>query len=123
MTGLALPGSWLVEDYGLPFYFPLQVVAVATWNIPMSAGKGKRRTFIVIEQRRLPSRRVMAAGAVGGVFARRELAGVRILVTRKALFGSGVEVHVLQTGLLCWRTMTIAAGYAAVSADEREFCF
>lgn len=65
----------------------------------------------------------MTPGAVSGVSACRELPRVRVLVASETLFGSRAEIYILQSGLERLRSMAIAAGYAAVRAEQGKLCF
>ena len=120
---LALSRCGLIEDYALPTYIAFQFVTVAAWDVTVRTRKRERRAFVVIEQRRLPSRRVMATGAIGSVSTSSKLTSVRVLMAGKALLRSFVEVHILQAGLLRWRTMAVAARHAPVGPKKRKLRF
>jgi hypothetical protein len=64
----------------------------------MGALQRKWSAFVMIEFRRLPPRRVVAAGTIGRVFACRKLSRMRVAVAAGTLFRSGAEIDIFQVG-------------------------
>jgi len=89
----------------------------------MSAIERKWGAPVVVEFSWFPTRRVVAAGTVGCLFARGKLAGVRVAMALAALFWSSAEVDAFQIDLKRWGTMAVAAGYSPVRTQERKFRF
>ena len=123
VTGFALSWCRLVEKHGLPFDLASKFVTIVTSDIPVSTLERKRSALVVVKARGLPACRVMATGTVGGLFAGGELAGVGIGVTSGTVFRRGSEINLFQAGFERRRAMAVGAGYAAVSSEERKFCF
>ena len=123
MTGFALSRCRLVKKHGLPLDLVGNFVAVITGDIPVSTLERKWSALVVVKLRWLPACRVMATGTVGGLFAGGELAGVGIGVTSGTVFRRGAKINIFQAGFERRRSMAVTAGYAAVSAEERKFCF
>jgi hypothetical protein len=89
----------------------------------MGAFQRKWCALVVVEFRRFPAGCVVTAGTVGCLFARGELARVRIAMTSGALLWSSAELNAFQVGLKCWGAMAVAAGYSPVRTPERKFRF
>jgi len=123
MTGFTLPRRWVVEDNLFCIDYTRQLVTVLTSYVAVSALEGEPCTFVVVESRWLPPRRIMTAGTISSVFARSELTRVRVFVATEALLRSRAEIHIFQSGLERWRAMAVAARHTAVRSDKRKFGF
>lgn len=123
VTRFAFTGSWLVEEDSFSIRFANQFVTAVTRNPAMRTFQRKWGALVMVEFRRFPTSCVVTAGAGGRIFARGKLARVRVGMAFSALFWSSAEVHVFQTGLKRWGTMTVATGYSPVRTQEREFRF
>ena len=84
----------------------------------MSAFQGKNR-LVMIEQRRLPFRAVVARFAILGALAK--LIRMRILMTFAASAWSALKYDVNQLQLHIRRFMTFCARHRSVSTKEWEF--
>jgi hypothetical protein len=62
----------------------------------MSAIQRKWGALIMIELRWFPAPCVVAAGAIGRIFARRKLSSMNIVVATGAFGWCGAEIHILQ---------------------------
>jgi hypothetical protein len=123
VAGFALSWCRLVEKDGLPLDLAGNFVAVVTGDISVSTLERKRSALVVVKLRWLPACRIMATGTVGGLFASCELTGVGIGVTSVTVFRRDAEINIFQAGFERLRAMAVGASYAAVSSEERKFCF
>ena len=119
MTGGAVLRSRLVEEYGFALDHAGQCVAALAAHVAMHPLQRELSALVMIKQRRLPLRAVVAIGASGHpVF--RELLAVDIFMALLALGGRGLEIHVDQPGFQVRWLMAVHAGCGAMGADQRE---
>lgn len=123
VTSFAFSRRRLVKKHGFPFDLASSFVTFVTTDISVSTLERKGSALVVVKVRWLPAGCVVATGTVGGVFASCELAGVWVVVTSGTVFRRGAEINIFQTSFQRGGTMAVGAGYAAVSAEERKFCF
>lgn len=98
------------------FRFPMTFV---TSNICMSAGKSKVGPGVVIEGGRNPALNVVAAGAASfAVFHKLSSMNVRVAVLADLRRSFELDLTGARQGFVA-----CAAGYGAMSAQERELCF
>ena len=95
-------------------------MAVAAGDFHVTAFEREIRAHLMVKQRRLPSRRMMATVAGGIGAAARELSGMNVLVAAFALLGSGFVNHVLHGDFQVRWLMAIDARDRTVSARKQE---
>lgn len=114
MAGCALVRCRLEEDRRFAVHFPCEPVAVAAGDIQVSALQREVRTRLVVEQRGLPARGVMAIFAAGIFGVADELSAVNILMATAALGGRDLEVDVLHGQFQVGRLMAVDTGNGPV---------
>lgn len=82
----------------------------------------ERRSLVMIEQRRLPLRAVVARYAIGYTVLGK-LFSMDILVALLALGRRGLEINVGQLGFHVRRLVAIRAGSGPMRTDQREIGF
>ena len=118
MASRALMWSRLVKQDGIVIHLASQLVTVPAWNIHVAPFQGEIRAGLMVKQRRLPARRVMATFAPGIQSVSGELMPVGILVTTVTFLGSRVVDHVLHGDFQIRWFMAIDARHRPVSASE-----
>lgn len=93
MASRAILGRRFVEHHGLGIYDSGELVALRAGHPLVRATERKRRPLLMVEQRRLPPRAVVALGTACDL-ARGKLLPVDVLVAVFALRGSCLEIHV-----------------------------
>ena len=86
----------------------------------MTADKGKRGAPVVVEQGRLPLRRVVAIRASRIFSVARELPGVLIVVAFLAFGWGTLEIHVALRGFQVRRAVAGRASDGSVSSGQRK---
>jgi len=94
-------------------------VTVSAAHILVSSSQWKGRSFVVIEQGRLPLRRIMTIRTASNA-GYCELLSVNVLVTLLTLVRGRLEINVRDRGLEIRRLMTVDAGGRAVSTEQSE---
>src|SRR5882762_10438354 len=120
MAARALLRLGLIEKDLLALHWTQLFVTTGTGHIAMFALERECRPLVMIEQRRLPFRGVVAIGAGRDLIRLRELLAVHILVALLALFRCLLEVHIDQLGLEVGWLMAIDACHGPVGALQRE---
>lgn len=107
-----------VEQHHLCVHRLHQFVATFAAHVAMDALQWKRRPLVVIEQRRLPLRAVVAVRARRNVIRRPgKLRTVHVLVALFTLERRALEVHILEVGTHIRRLVAVDAGHSPVRAD------
>ena len=118
MASRALMWSRLVKQDGIVIHLASQLVTVPAWNIHVAPFQGEIRAGLMVKQRWLPARRVMATFAPGIQSVSGELMPVGILVTTVTFLGSRVVDHVLHGDFQIRWFMAIDARHRPVSASK-----
>ena len=116
MTSRAVLGRGLIKKHRLFRDQPGGFVAIPAAYVLVRAPQGERGPFLVIKQRRFPSRRVVTLGAASHVrFG--ELPAVDVLMAVFALRRCGTEIHIEQPGFEIRRLVAIDAGCYSMRAQ------
>ena len=119
MAGGTVFRSRLVEKYILALDLAGQRVAALAAHIVMHPQQRELSALVMIKQRRLPLRAVVALRAIRhSVF--RELLAVNIFMAFLTPRGCGLEIHVDQPVFQVGWPMAVHAGGGAMDADQRE---
>ena len=119
MTGSAILRRRFIEQDGLGGNYPGQLVTLRAAHILVSSTQGEGRPFVVIEQGRLPLRRVMTVRTASDV-GYGELLSVNVLMAVFALSRCGLEIDVRYLHLEVGRLVTVDAGRGAVGPKQSE---
>lgn len=119
MAGRALLRGRLVEQDLLAVDDPCQRVALRAARFLVRPLERERGALIVIEQRRLPLRAVVARDATGNSVLR-ELLPMDIFVAVFALRRRCLEVDICQLRLQVRRLVAIRTSCSAMRPDQRE---
>lgn len=119
MARCAILRSGLVEEYGLSFDQAGQGMAPLTAHVTVHPLQRELSAGVMVEERRLPLRAVVAVGA-GGHAILCELLAVDIFVALLALGRRGLEIHIDQGGFQIGRLVAVHAGGGAMGPDQWE---
>jgi len=97
----------------------VQFVTISTLDVLVCATQGERGSLVVIEQRGLPFRAVVAVGA-GGCFPFGKLLSVDVLMALLALHRGSLEIHIDQLGFEVWRFVTVDARRRPMRSEQGE---
>jgi len=89
-------------------------VTLCATHITVCSLERKSRLLVMIEQRWLPARAVVAVRATSDAARSRELCTVYVGVTLLALLGGRTKVHINQLSLQVWGFVAVNAGYRPV---------
>ena len=120
MAGFALTRGGLVEQDFFAIQFAGQLMTGLAPHISMYTLEGEIGAVVVVKQRRLPLRTVVAVGAGCHSSRIRELPAVNFFVAILTLNGGRLEVRLGQPGTQICRLVAIDAGGGPVSADQLE---
>lgn len=112
----ALERRALVDHDLFAFDNPGLLVALVARHVGVATGKWQAG-FVMVEDRWLPSRHVVAVGAMRGVVLGGELPIVRVLMAGFTFLRSAFETSFGR----CCRLVAIRARHGAVRTQEREF--
>ncbi len=116
MTSRTRRGRRFVEKNGLAFDYTCQLVASLATDIAMHAFQGERGPLVVVEQRRLPSCRIVTSSA-GRNAPFGKLPPMNILVALLTFGRRLGKIYVLQGGLHVGRFVAVHAGGCPVRAE------
>ena len=122
MTGGAILWCGFIENDCFRIDHSGELMTLRTRDPLMRAAQRERSTFLMVEERWLPLRAVVALGTASH-FPYSELLRVYVLVTVFALRWSRLEVYVDEFGLKIWRFVTIDASGRPVRPKEGKLCF